>query len=294
MKQFFSLLDGMMEYRQLKEAIEQGRVPVSLTGAAAAHKTHIIASLVYQLQRPALVIVPDESTAIRFAADLNTLLGERVLHFPARDYVLLDVDGASGEFEHQRLGTLSALLRGEARVVVASAESACERTIPKEKLTASILEIDQDGSYDEEEIVQKLVAMGYQHRDQVEGICQFARRGGILDIFPPDRTQPVRIEFWDDEVDSIATFDVGSQRRLEQVETLRCLPCMETLPHLAPGGVDGLARAVRGTLTTRRKKHAELKANIERDAERLEQTGGLPAADKYLPLVYPEMATALD
>ena len=52
MKQFFSLLDGMMEYRQLKEAIEQGRVPVSLTGAAAAHKTHIIASLVYQLQRP--------------------------------------------------------------------------------------------------------------------------------------------------------------------------------------------------------------------------------------------------
>ena len=77
MKQFFSLLDGMMEYRQLKEAIEQGRVPVSLTGAAAAHKTHIIASLVYQLQRPALVIVPDESTAIRFAADLNTLLGER-------------------------------------------------------------------------------------------------------------------------------------------------------------------------------------------------------------------------
>ena len=74
MKQFFSLLDGMMEYRQLKEAIEQGRVPVSLTGAAGAHKTHIIASLVYQLRRPALVIVPDESTAIRFAADLNTLL----------------------------------------------------------------------------------------------------------------------------------------------------------------------------------------------------------------------------
>ena len=221
MKQFFSLLDGMMEYRQLKEAIEQGRVPVSLTGAAAAHKTHIIASLVYQLQRPALVIVPDESTAIRFAADLNTLLGERVLHFPARDYVLLDVDGASGEFEHQRLGTLSALLRGEARVVVASAESACERTIPKEKLAASILEIDQDGSYDEEEIVQKLVAMGYQHRDQVEGICQFARRGGILDIFPPDRTQPVRIEFWDDSIDTMSTFQVDTQRRQDPVERVR-------------------------------------------------------------------------
>ena len=173
MKQFFSLLDGMMEYRQLKEAIEQGRVPVSLTGAAAAHKTHIIASLVYQLQRPALVIVPDESTAIRFAADLNTLLGERVLHFPARDYVLLDVDGASGEFEHQRLGTLSALLRGEARVVVASAESACERTIPKEKLAASILEIDQD-----------MVSMLSSQNSMRTG---WLRSGGKISRMPPRR-----------------------------------------------------------------------------------------------------------
>ena len=120
-------------------------------------------------------------------ADLSVLLGERVLHFPARDYVLLDVDGASGEFEHQRLGVLSELLQGTARVVVASAESACERTIPKETLKDSILTIDMDGSYDQEQVVKKLVAMGYQCRDQVEGICQFARRGGILDIFPPDR-----------------------------------------------------------------------------------------------------------
>ena len=153
--------------------------------------------------------MPDESTAIRFTADLSVLLGERVLHFPARDYVLLDVDGASGEFEHQRLGVLSELLQGTARVVVASAESACERTIPKETLKDSILTIDMDGSYDQEQVVKKLVAMGYQCRDQVEGICQFARRGGILDIFPPDRSEPVRIEFWDDEIDTMSTFPGG-------------------------------------------------------------------------------------
>ena len=137
MKQFLTLMDGMVEYRQMKEALQQGRVPISVSGASASHKTHIIASLTAQLEKPALVIVPDESTAIRFTADLSVLLGERVLHFPARDYVLLDVDGASGEFEHQRLGVLSELLQGTARVVVASAESACERTIPKETLKDS-------------------------------------------------------------------------------------------------------------------------------------------------------------
>ena len=104
MKQFLTLMDGMVEYRQMKEALQQGRVPVSVSG--------VFASLAAQLEKPALVIVPDESTAIRFTADLSVLLGERVLHFPARDYVLLDVDGASGEFEHQRLGVLSELLPG--------------------------------------------------------------------------------------------------------------------------------------------------------------------------------------
>ena len=129
MKQFLSLMNGMMEYRQLSDALTNGRTPVSVVGTAASHKTHMIASLVSELDRRALVVVPDESTAIRFAADLSTLLGEKVLHFPARDYVLLDVDGASGEFEHQRLGVLSALVRKEARVVVASVESACELSL---------------------------------------------------------------------------------------------------------------------------------------------------------------------
>ena len=113
-------------------------------------------------------------------------------------------------------------------------------------------------------------------------------------MFPPQAANPYRVEFWDDEIDSIATFDVGIQRRLETAQTLRCLPCMETLPHLAPGGAKGLAKAVRGLLSTRKKKHPDLASHIERDAERLEETGALPAADKYLPLVYPEMATALD
>ena len=218
MKQFLSLLQGMLEYQQLSSALATGRTPVSVVGTAAAHKTHMIASLVSELNRQALVIVPDESTAIRFAADLSTLLGEKVQHFPARDYVLLDVDGASGEFEHQRLGVLSALVRKEARVVVASVESACERTLPVEKLQQSILTIDQNELYDADQIVKQLVAMGYQRRDQVEGICQFARRGGILDVFPPDRSEPVRIEFWDDSIDTMSTFEVDTQRRQEPMK----------------------------------------------------------------------------
>lgn len=283
MKQFLTLMDGMVEYRQMKEALQQGRVPVSVSGASASHKTHIIASLAAQLDKPALVIVPDESTAIRFTADLSVLLGERVLHFPARDYVLLDVDGASGEFEHQRLGVLSELLQGTARVVVASAESACERTIPKETLKDSILTIDMDGSYDQEQVVKKLVAMGYQCRDQVEGICQFARRGGILDIFPPDRNEPVRIEFWDDEIDTMSTFQVDTQRRQDSIEQVTIPPAREVL-YQSP---QKLAELLRQQMAAQKgKAGVQVKEHLQRDIERLE--GGLNpvSIDRYLPILY--------
>ena len=283
MKQFLTLMDGMVEYRQMKEALQQGRVPVSVSGVSASHKTHIIASLATQLEKPALVIVPDESTAIRFTADLSVLLGERVLHFPARDYVLLDVDGASGEFEHQRLGVLSELLQGTARVVVASAESACERTIPKETLKDSILTIDMDGSYDQEQVVKKLVAMGYQYRDQVEGICQFARRGGILDIFPPDRSEPVRIEFWDDEIDTMSTFQVDTQRRQDSIEQVTIPPAREVL-YQSP---QKLADLLRQQMAAQKgKAGVQVKEHLQRDIERLE--GGLNpvSIDRYLPILY--------
>mgnify|MGYP000324933712 FL=1 len=283
MKQFLTLMDGMVEYRQMKEALQQGRVPVSVSGVSASHKTHIIASLAAQLEKPALVIVPDESTAIRFTADLSVLLGERVLHFPARDYVLLDVDGASGEFEHQRLGVLSELLQGTARVVVASAESACERTIPKETLKDSILTIDMDGSYDQKQVVKKLVAMGYQYRDQVEGICQFARRGGILDIFPPDRSEPVRIEFWDDEIDTMSTFQVDTQRRQDSIEQVTIPPAREVL-YQSP---QKLADLLRQQMAAQKgKAGVQVKEHLQRDIERLE--GGLNpvSIDRYLPILY--------
>ena len=266
MKQFLSLLDGMMEYEQLKTALQNGRTPISVSGAAASHKTNMIAALVSQLNRRALIIVPDESTAIRFAADLSTLLGEKVLHFPARDYVLLDVDGASGEFEHQRLGVLSAVLRKEAKVVVSSIESACERTIPVKKLEESILTIDSDGQYDCEKIVEKLVAMGYQRRDQVEGICQFARRGGILDIFPPDRTDPVRIEFWDDEIDMMSSFQVDTQRRQDPVDKVTIPPAREVLFDSPQALIDLLNKQVEAQ---KGKTGLKVKEHLERDIERL-------------------------
>lgn len=290
MKQFLSLLNNMTEYEQLKKAVVDQKTPAALTGAAASHKTHMIAALASELPRKALVVVPDESTAIRFAADLTTLLGEKAAHFPARDYVLLDVDGASGEFEHQRLGVLSSMLMGETRIVVASAESVCERTLPKQKLQDSLLTIDIDGTYEENDVIAKLVAMGYQNRDQVEGICQFAKRGGILDIFPPDRTEPVRIEFWDDSIDTMSTFEVDTQRRRDSLEKVTIPPAREVL-YDSPEKLSAILE--KQFALQKGKNGLKVKEHLQKDILRLKD-GLLPISiDRYLPLLY-EPATVFD
>ena len=282
----------LKEYRSLKEAVQQGKTPVLAVGLSAIHKAHLAAALGLDTGRPVCVLTDDDAAAARFARDLQAFSEREVQVLPARELVLADVVGVSRGYEQSRLAVLDTL--PDAAFSVMGIQAAAQRTLPPDALQSAAVTVSSGQTVPLETLTGQLTRAGYERCVQVEGVGQFSVRGGILDVFPPQAAHPCRVEFWDDEVDSIASFDVGSQRRLETAETLRCLPCMESLPHLAPGGAAGLAKAVRGLLSTRKKKHADLAAHIERDAERLEETGALPAADKYLPLIYPEMATALD
>ncbi|MDO5142161.1 MAG: transcription-repair coupling factor [Eubacteriales bacterium] len=282
----------LKEYAQLKKALDEGQSPLLVVGLSPVHKAHLAAALGLDTGRPVLLLTDDDGAAARLAADLQGFTERTVPVLPARELVMADVVGVSRGYEQRRLAVLDEL--AHTRFAVASVQAAVQRTLPPDTLAAAVVSLATGQQIALDDLTQQLVRAGYERCAQVEGKGQFSVRGGILDVYPPQAADPYRVEFWDDEVDSIATFDVGSQRRLDSVERLRCLPCMETLPHLAPGGVEGLARAIEDTLSTRKKKHAALAAHIARDAERLRESGALPAADKYLPLVYPTRATALD
>lgn len=281
------------EYKSLKKAIDDGKTPVLTVGLSAIHKANLAAALGADTARPVLVLTDDDNAANRFAADLRGFSEREVVVLPPRELVMADVAGVSRGYEQARLAALDTL--SGACFAVASVQAAAQRTMPPALLASSIVTLKAGEEAPLDELTHRLTDAGYERCSQVEGMGQFSVRGGILDIFPPQAEHPYRVEFWDDEIDSISTFDVGSQRRLEQCETLRCLPCMEALPSLAKGGAAGLAKAVAALASSRRKKqHAELQKNLERDAERLRESGTLPAADKYLPLIYPQMATAFD
>ncbi|WNX84646.1 transcription-repair coupling factor [Agathobaculum sp. NTUH-O15-33] len=285
-------ISALAEYREVRAAIKAGQTPVLAVGLSPIHKAHIAAALQLDLNRPVAVLTADESGATRMAADIAGFAERDVLTVSYRDLVMVNVAGVSRGYEQKRIAALCRL--ADAPLSVLSAPAALQRTLPPDILRRATLTLEAGQTAPLEGLTARLTEAGYERCIQVEGTGQFSVRGGILDVFPANAEHPFRVEFWDDEIDSISTFDVGSQRRLDNVSSLTCLPRMETLVHLAPGGANGLADAIEQLLKTRRKKHPDLAAHIARDAERLRETGSLPSADKYLPLIYPEMTTALD
>ena len=151
--------------------------------------------------------------------------------------------------------------------------------------------------HDLTELAETLTAAGYIRCDQVEGVGQFALRGGILDLFSPACDQPIRCEFFGDEIDAMGTFDPATQRRVENRQICDILPVAEVLPQLSPGGFSGLAEALERLISqekTAKGDHNPLIATLSQDRERLSQGLSFPAMDRYLSLVYPELATAAD
>ena len=134
--------------------------------------------------------------------------------------------------------------------------------------------------------------------DEVEGPGQFARRGGILDLFSPAEEQPVRMEFWGDEIDSMGYFDISSQRRDETVTECRILPAAEALPTLTPGGTETLCRKMEELAERYQKRRGssaagKIAATLRQDAEKLHTQLNMPDLDRWLPLLYPA-ATGFD
>lgn len=279
------------QYKELYKGLLAGQTPALAVGLPPIAKAQLAAALRLETSRPVCIITDEDTTALRLASDLETFSELPVLHIPARELTMAGMEGMSRQYEQTRIEALSRLQT--APLITLSAAALVQKTLPPHTLASASLTIHTGELTPLPDLTRQLVTAGYQRCAQVEGPGQFSVRGGILDVFPPCAQTPVRIEYWGDEIDSMARFDVGSQRRGEGIDTLVCLPCMETLPACAPGGISGLCKALEQATHTRRKKHPDLIRNLERDIERLTETQSLPSADKYLPLIYPDAATPL-
>ena len=230
MKALLPILNRVPEFQQLLDALDAGRSPAALSGLAPVHRAHFAAGIHSALDCPVVMVCADEEEGRRLAGDLTAFTGQPVTLLGAREFLFHDGAVASRQWEHQRLAAFHRMAQGEIPLVVATVEGLLQRTLPPEELAAHTIAVESGGQYDLEELADRLAALGYTRCQQVEGVGQFALRGGILDVFSPAQDHPVRMEFWDDEVDSMGLFDVSTQRRAAHLDRAVFLPAREALP----------------------------------------------------------------
>ena len=221
------------------------------------------------------------------------MTGKEVTVLGMRDYVFYPAEAVSRPAEQKRIAALYRLAAGESEITVASVSGLMQRTFPPALLKRAAFDIRFGAACPPEEAEEALLRCGYTRCEQVEGPGQYARRGGILDFFSPADAEPVRIEFWGDDIDSMARFDVQSQRRGDPLDFCRILPALEALPSLSIGGAGAVAREIgrfADTYIKRRKgENAQtLAATLRADAEKLAEGLTLSDADRYLPILYEE------
>lgn len=293
MKLLLDMLRELPEYRELLEAVADGKRTVSVYGMSAIHQAHFAAALRRDTGRPIVVITRDERSAEGVMADYIAFSDERASFLPSRELVFHNIDNASHEHEQKRLKALSTFQRGISGALFSTPEGMMLYTIPPKLLSQAVMTVSVDQDYDLQELCRRLVKWGYSRCDSVEGPGQFALRGGILDVYPADEEHPVRIEFWGDTVDSIGHFDPLTQRRTENIPSFDLIPARETLPELTEGGTEGLCSRLE-KLASRKGSPDKLKSTILQDVDNLRANVYFPALDRYIPHMYGEAASAMD
>ena len=296
MEQLLSLLKTIPEYATALTAIQKNQ-SVAITGIGQINRSHMIAGLARDLNRPMVLLCQDDIAARRLQQELKGFLGAEYPILPGRDLTMYDAAVVSRSWEQKRLRQLYDLALGKTEIQIFSWESMSLRTMPKAVLMDAAFTLEVGQEYPIDDLISRLSISGYSRCGMVEGSGQFAVRGGIIDIFSPAADRPIRAEFFGDELDTMGYFDPQTQRRSENIDSVTILPVGETQPNLHPNGISGLCKDI-STMISRQKRRKNINdaliSTLEKDLEKYENGLNNPASDRYMALIYPEMATAAD
>ncbi len=287
MKSLLNILKNEPDYARLLKSVQKSELPMAASGLSDVHKSLVVSALNTHAQKKIFVIVADEPTAVTMQGDLMAL-GTNALILHSRDYNLTRMTGYSKEYEHKRIDTLSRVLDGAFDVVLIPIDAAVQYTVPTEILKKSIINVSVAETVDMVQLCETLVASGYTRSELCEGVGQFAARGGIVDVFATGSDAPVRIEFWGDEIDSMSYFDISTQRRTENIQSLKIFPANELVYDAKK-----LTQELKFYADTTKKLTDTQKECILKDID-LMQSGLSVSGDLYLPFLYEKAGTIFD
>ena len=249
----------------------------ALSEIPEGERPFLAAALAHKTGRPVVLITPTELAAQKHAQDIDRLVGGGSAVLPARD-VQFSRAAMSRESTWQRLNVLDQLMQKKVRVLCASVDELTDRCAPAERFRSAVITIAEGERHAPDQLIKRLMENGYERVAMVEGQGQCAMRGSILDVFPANAPDAVRIEFFDDEVDSLRRFDCISQRSIARIKSIRLSPATECLIADCQAAADRLKAALDKGVG-----HAMVQEMDGRSIPaKEEETDGLPSLDDFL------------
>ncbi len=224
MQALLAPLTELAEYGHFKGLLKEKPCCLGLTGCVDSQKLHMIYGLSDGFQIKVIATYSDVKAKEIFGE--YKFYDRNVMLYPAKDLIFFQADIHGNQLVKERVKTMRRLLERKP-VTIVTTYAALMAPMALWDKDRDVIEIEKGGSLGENELAERLVSFGYEKNYQVEGPGQFSIRGGIVDIFDLTEENPYRIELWGDEVESIRSFDILSQRSIEKLESISVFPATE-------------------------------------------------------------------
>lgn len=299
MKAIQNYLKSQEDIQSIMDGLDGGMKEQMVAGLSGSARSLLLSTIHQSMHRPLLIITHQLAQAQQLYDDLAELTNDKGVYlYPVNELIASEIAVASPELRSQRIEALTTWINKDRGIMIAPV-AALKRFLPPKQYWKQYQLLFQVGKDIEvEAYLRSMVEMGYEHASMVTAPGEFSQRGGIIDIYPITEKYPIRIELFDEEVDSIRYFDAESQRSLDKLEQVTIDPATELLLNEQEmiKVAERLEDALANTLKKVKKSsdQEELVEIIEQDINQFRQLNRFQGMYKYIGYLYDNPASLLD
>ena len=225
MKTFLAPLNELSEIESLKEGLKRKKKIYGLSGCIDAGISHLVFGI--GEDHPWKLVITQEDQRAKELYEEFLFFDEEAVYYPAKDLLFYQSDIRGNALEKDRILALAKMVTAERLTIFTTMDALMNRLPSQTRFLENILHLSVGAEVKLKWLKKTLTTLGFENVTQVEGPGEFAIRGGILDVFSMQEDNPLRVEFWGDEIDSLRYFDAVSQKSLESVEEAYVYPATE-------------------------------------------------------------------
>ncbi|WP_461207202.1 transcription-repair coupling factor [Clostridium sp. DL1XJH146] len=298
-------LDGVLkplydktDFNRIINSLKIDMSHIDISGIGDSSKAYMVYGVFKKSQKSMLLITHSDLEAKNLYEDLSLYTTEAYL-LQSKPVVFYNVYAVSGDLRWERLKALREIIKSNNKIIVCSIEALASSYVPIDMYKENLFHFSVGKKINMQELGEKLVCSGYERVKIIDSKGQFSIRGGIIDIFSPIERLPFRIELFDDEVDSIRTFNIETQRSIEKINNIEVFPAKELI--LSKEQKEKGYIAIKKDLVEKIKSYPEKSTEMERiqksvnkNLELLKEIGTFDTIENYIPYFYDEVSSILD